>query len=157
MPNLLVENIDETLLEKQRLALGNLITNMCDQEYTEEEGEMLEEVSGLLNMLDHWSKKTFVDVRVRVKEWYDKANGNYYFSASVWVEGTLKVRLPLQYGYGDHGLDEAMRAFSNLTDSPSMKPGQTPWRYCEENKMRLEYNKEDGCLKRDVKVWGEGA
>jgi len=155
MPNLLIENIDEALLEKQRLALSNLLANVCDQDYTEEEGELLDTVGGLLNMLDHWSKKTFVDVRVRVKEWFDKANGNSYFSARVWVEGDLKITLPFQYGYGEHGLCEAIKALSNFTDYPSKTNGQAPWRYCEENKMRLEYYKEENCLQRDVKSWGK--
>jgi len=155
MPNLLIENIDEALLEKQRLALGSLLSNACDQDHTEEEGELLETVGGLLNMLDHWSKKTFVEVRVRVKEWFDKANGNSYFSARLWVGGALVVVLPFQYGYGEHGLCEIMETLSNLPDYPNKTRMQAPWLYCEKNKMKLEYYKEEKCLQRDVKSWGK--
>jgi len=155
MPNLLIENIDEALLEKQRLALKQVISFVQDRASTAEDLEATVVVDGLLNMLDHWSKKTFVDVRVCVKEWFDKANGNSYFSARVWVEGDLKIMLPIQYGYEEHGVYEAIKALSNFTDYPSMTNGQAPWRYCEENKMRLEYYKEENCLQRDVKSWGK--
>jgi len=127
-----------------------------DRASTAEDLEATVVVDGLLNMLDHWSKKTFVEVRVRVREWFDKANGNSYFSARVLVGGELKITLPFQYGYGEHGLDEAMKALSNLADYPDMAViRQAPWRYCEENKMKLEYYKEENCLQRDVKSWGK--
>lgn len=35
-------------------------------------------------------------------EWFDKVNGNTYFSARVYVDGSEVARLPFQYGYGSH-------------------------------------------------------
>lgn len=155
MANLLIENIDEVLLEKQRLALANLLSNFRDGAITRVEGELATQVEGLLNMLDHWSDQTFINVCVRTKEWFDKANGNSYFSAKVWVEGELVIQLPLQYGYDDHGLYMSRDALANHPDFPDKGCGRASWDYWKENKMKLDYHKETGCLKRDVKAWGE--
>ena len=35
------------------------------------------------------------------KEWFDKVNGNSYFSARIWVDGEIVGVLPFQYGYGN--------------------------------------------------------
>lgn len=155
MPNLLIENIDLRLLEKQRLALIEVLAFVLDRAATKEDLANANEVGGLLNMLDAWSDKTFVSVRVRVKEWFDKVNGNSYFSARVWVEDNLVVVLPLQYGYESHGVDRAISELAGLPYYPNRGEREAYWRYCEENKMKLEYDKEENCLKRDVKAFGE--
>jgi hypothetical protein len=36
---------------------------------------------------------------VEAREWFDKVNGNTYFSARVFVNGKLEGYLPLQLGY----------------------------------------------------------
>lgn len=155
MPNLLVENVDIILLDKQRLALVEVLAFVQDRAATDQDLSNVAKVEGLLNMLDHWSDKTFVGVRVLVKEWFDKVNGNSYFSARVWVEDGLVVVLPLQYGYEEHGVYTAMQALAHHPEFPDMRNGESYWRYCQDNQMKLDYQKESGCLKRDVKSFGE--
>ena len=56
------------------------------------------------------SKMTTSSTRTRVKrsvfiearEWFDKVNGNSYFSARIWVDGEIVSVLPMQYGYESH-------------------------------------------------------
>lgn len=42
---------------------------------------------------------------VNAKEWFDRINGNSYFSAEIVVnygmEDSQTIKLPFQYGYGD--------------------------------------------------------
>ena len=51
-------------------------------------------------------KSLFIECR----EWFDKVNGNSYFSARVWVNGKWEITLPFQYGYEDHFKSVAVRA-----------------------------------------------
>jgi hypothetical protein len=43
---------------------------------------------------------------INAREWFDKVNGNSYFSAEITInagqESQRKYFLPFQYGYGDH-------------------------------------------------------
>jgi hypothetical protein len=51
-------------------------------------------------------------VFVEVREWFDKVNGNSYFSAKVHVNGEVAFTMPMEYGYGSHS---EYRAFEELT------------------------------------------
>ena len=48
------------------------------------------------------------------REWFDKVNGNSYFSARLWVDGGQVAILPFQYGYGDQFLYEAQKKLLEL-------------------------------------------
>ena len=100
---------------------------------------------------------------INAKEWFDKVNGNIYFSAVVIVDyGTKKEKmltLPLQYGYGDHYQYEAMTELVAKGLLPEfIKEGDTmretnsiaPWRYCQDNNIILRTSKQENCLKREL-------
>jgi hypothetical protein len=40
-------------------------------------------------------------IYIEAREWFDKANGNSYYSARVWVDGKHAFTTGLTYGYGD--------------------------------------------------------
>ena len=54
--------------------------------------------------------KEIRSVFVECREWFDKVNGNTYFSARIWINGKWRITLPFQYGYGDHFKSVAVRA-----------------------------------------------
>lgn len=54
-------------------------------------------------------KKIERSLFIEGREWYDKINGNSYFSARIWVDGEVVGVLPFQYGYGDQYQYEAGR------------------------------------------------
>jgi len=149
MPSLLIENVDLVMLENQRKSLAEVLAK------ADPEDNDTKTCEGLLNMLDYWSDQNFIAIRVVVKGWFDKACGNSYFSARVWVEDEQVLVLPIQYGGSEHGVSEAIKALAALPDYPNICRIQSYWSYCEENKMKLDYDKVEGCLKRDVKAWGE--
>jgi hypothetical protein len=56
-----------------------------------------------------WSDMTGKEiVYVECRKWFDKANGNTYFAAKIYVDGHLVADLPFQYGYGEQYLYESL-------------------------------------------------
>ena len=59
-----------------------------------------------------------VTIDINAKEWFDKANGNSYFSGEVTVNygmpDELSKSMPFQYGYGNSYEDTAMRMLKDL-------------------------------------------
>ena len=69
------------------------------------------------------------------KEWFDKVNGNSYWSARVEdIEKDITYVFPWQYGYGDSSLHEVMKAL-NLSHYEHQK---------------VKYIKIEKCLKREI-------
>jgi hypothetical protein len=65
------------------------------------------------------NKSLFIEGR----EWFDKVNGNSYFSARIWVDGGQVAILTFQYGYGDQYLYEAQRKLVELGYLPESNRG----------------------------------
>ena len=51
---------------------------------------------------------------VEGREWFDKINGNSYFSARIWIDGGQVAILTFQYGYGEQYLYEAQKKLLEL-------------------------------------------
>jgi len=96
-------------------------------------------------------------IDVTAKEWFDKANGNSYFSANVTLNcGTSEsesFKVPFQYGYGDHYVHQV---WQRLQDYQGFKcTACAPlWRWCEENGIILRTNKIENCKKREAVEFG---
>ena len=89
-------------------------------------------------------------IDLNAKEWFDKINGNSYFSCVITLnygkeEKTLN--LTFQYGYGSQYEHESFTAIKKeLKIKTDIK---TLWRYCDENNIILRTNKIN-CLKGDL-------
>jgi len=97
-------------------------------------------------------------IDINAKEWFDKANGNSYFSGAITVNFGMKsqkdYKMPFQYGYGDHYIDmgcqllielKAIEGKRNLNGSyPSL------WQYCKDNNIILRTSKRENCKKREL-------
>lgn len=96
-------------------------------------------------------------ISVQAKEWFDKVNGNSYFSALITVDAGLAterlLKLPFQYGYDNHYLDVTLTALKDAGLAPESEESIVLWRFCKENNIELFYNKEKNCLQRDVKAF----
>jgi len=88
---------------------------------------------------------------INAKEWFDKVNGNSYFSADVTVDLGIDTEknfvIPFQYGYGEHYRDAA---FSLIKKELNIKTDDCLWRYCRDNNIILRSSKQENCLKRDL-------
>ena len=90
-------------------------------------------------------------IDLNAKEWFDKINGNSYFSCVITLNYGLKdfviIEIPFQYGYGSQYEHESFTAIKEeLKLNTDIK---TLWRYCDENNIILRSNKEN-CLKREL-------
>ena len=94
-------------------------------------------------------KKKIKTIDVNVKEWFDKVNGNSYFSGIITTDyGTKQEKnynMPFQYGYGEHYIDMAHQQLikAGIIDGERHANGSwgSLWRYCEDNNIILRIYK----------------
>ena len=55
--------------------------------------------------------------------WFDKINGNTYFSNRIWINGRVTFEMPMEYGYEMQYLH---RAIQHLQEWGYFKEGKTP-------------------------------
>jgi hypothetical protein len=98
-------------------------------------------------------------IDINSKEWFDKINGNSYFSARVTLNyGTDEAQtiyLPFQYGYGGHYQDIAMYELTKL-GIIDLQDRQSFLNYCKSNGIFYRSSKRENCLKKDVIAFGKG-
>ena len=91
-------------------------------------------------------------IDIQAKEYFDKVNGNSYFSALVTVnlmmKGERKFTLPYQYGYGSQSEQEAKalllkEGLINTVSGHELR----------EAGIIVRANKKENCTKREVKNW----
>lgn len=90
-------------------------------------------------------------LHITAKEWFDRVNGNSYFSAVMTIDGQRTITIPFMYGYGEQYLYECLHVLQTEGLIPSQIYGGLP-RYCRENGIELHENIKRGCLKREVKM-----
>ncbi len=92
-------------------------------------------------------------IDINARTWFDKVNGNSYFSAIVVIDFSMptvqEFTLPFQYGYGSQYIDEAKQL---LIDKGLITNNGIAglYSYCKDNNIILRTNNQTGCLKRDV-------
>lgn len=95
---------------------------------------------------------------ITAKEWFDKVNGNSYFSARITIdygmESEQTICLPFQYGYDEQYIYSAHNELMKLDLVPNNTINPL-WRYCKENNIILRNHKTTNCLKRDVISFGK--
>lgn len=99
-------------------------------------------------------------IDITAREWFDRANGNSYFSARAIVNygmpNAQTVKVPFQYGYGDHYIEQSAQALESagLINPQHYENGSTEalWQYCQRNRIILRTSKEK-TLKRDCKAF----
>jgi len=96
-------------------------------------------------------------IDIQAKEWFDKVNGNSYFSATICINYGLKgqthLELPFQYGYGDHYKHKAFKSIQKNINKSILKnlPNNTSyWMFCDEHNIILRTSKQEDCLKREL-------
>ena len=91
-------------------------------------------------------------IDVTAKEWLDKVNGNRYFSAEVTInygtEGSTTLKLPFQYGYGEHYRDMAFEEIQEQLGC--FKKYKSYWRAYQAYNISDRSIKHENCLKRDL-------
>lgn len=88
-------------------------------------------------------KKIKRSLFIEGREWFDKVNGNSYFSARIWVDGGQVAILTFQYGYGDQYLHEAQRKLLELGYLPQEEKNRGLWSIAEEAGFDFYSSKSD--------------
>jgi hypothetical protein len=92
-------------------------------------------------------------IDIQAKEWFDKINGNSYFSAVITLNYGMKyektIKIPFTYGYGTYYEQESKYV---LTELNYISPGhESLYSFCKRNNIILRSNKKEKCLKRELK------
>ena len=84
------------------------------------------------------------------KQWFDKINGNSYFS--VQIESTedknFLIKIPFQYGYGDQSFYTAREVLKEKKLIPND--------YDFPSELPIKNIMIDKCLKKEVELFGQG-
>jgi hypothetical protein len=93
-------------------------------------------------------------IDVNAREWFDKANGNSYFSAIITINYGMKsakiIKLPFQYGYGDHYRDMAFKALQEFGVISGVGERVSHWRYYQDHNIIARHYKQENCKKREL-------
>lgn len=95
------------------------------------------------------------NIMVFGKRWFDRVNGNTYYSVDAYVNGKHVGRIDYGYGYGDEYLQAATSMLARKGYLPGIETYQyggmeTLWRYCERKGIRLAYDVADVCRKKNL-------
>ena len=94
-------------------------------------------------------KKIERSLFVEGREWFDKVNGNSYFSARIWVDGGQVAILPFQYGYGDQFQYEAQKKLLDLGWLPQESKNEGLWTIAKNSGFDY-YSSKSSSNKRDM-------
>lgn len=96
------------------------------------------------------------------RRWFDKINGNTYFSAVGLINGIEVVNIPFEYGYGDHYADQ-IDHYADQIFAKMEKAGYCPdvehynnsgserlWQYCERKGLVKYVSVSDVTRKKDL-------
>ena len=94
-------------------------------------------------------------IDINANEWFDKINGNSYFSAVITLNFGMKseknIDIPFQYGYGEHYIDVCNQKLIKLDYIKNNNRSYTHlWQYAEDNNIILRTSKKENCLKREL-------
>jgi len=97
-------------------------------------------------------------IDVQAKKWFDKVNGNSYFSAQVTINfGTdteKTIYVPFQYGYGNAYLYESFRQLQMAAVLSNDITIISPTEFSRTHNYILRHSLQEGCKKSEVKQWG---
>lgn len=95
------------------------------------------------------------NITIFARRWFDKINGNTYFSAEIYVDGTMVHKIDYEYGYGEQYKFEAFQWLNNenyvqLEQNEHNHSFEPPWQYCGRKKIQLIATHADVARKKDL-------
>lgn len=99
--------------------------------------------------------KTGDNITIIGRRWFDKANGNTYFSAVGLINGIQVVEIPYEYGYGNHYEDRIFTELEKAGYCPDVAHysnggSERLWNYCERKGITKYVTHSDVNRKRDL-------
>lgn len=84
------------------------------------------------------------------RRWFDRVNGNTYFSAVGVVNGEQVVNIDFEYGYGNHYEDRIFAELQKAGYCPDAEKMESFWRYCERKGISKYVTHSDVNRKKDL-------
>lgn len=98
-------------------------------------------------------------IDIQAKEWFDKTNGNSYFSARITINhgsrNQKEFTIPFRYGYGTQYLQDAKQELINRGYFNKVEDYCSLYTLCLMNDIVIRYNLIGKCKKKEVQEWGE--
>lgn len=101
------------------------------------------------------AKKKPKIIHIHGRRWFERTNGNTYHTCDIWVDGDHVQKLGFQYGYGTQ---YEWNACQWLAENGYLRgyqrhengSGESLWRWCERNGVKLVNEVSDVQRKRDL-------
>ena len=95
-------------------------------------------------------------IDVKAKEWFDKVNGNSYFSGLITINFGMgneeTISMPFQYGYGNYYEQEAKYLLTELNYISNAE--NTPLSlFCRDNGIIYRSYKQTNCKKKELNAF----
>lgn len=84
------------------------------------------------------------------RRWFDKVNGNTYFSVKCYVDGKLIGYQPYEYGYGDQYMQRAAEFLHDAGIYPTPDYFKYPWQLARDAGDTFTYTVADMSRKKDL-------
>lgn len=89
------------------------------------------------------------------KRWFDRINGNTYFSAVGVINGVEVVNIPYEYGYDNHFIERIFDELQKLGYCPDREEysngsKEVFWRYCQDRNITKYTSVSDVGRKKDL-------
>ena len=89
---------------------------------------------------------------ITAREWFDKKNGNSYFSANIELENAT-LFIPFSYGYNEAYLYASIEKLQDNNIIPiSIETMYELKNYCNDNNIVLYISLQRNCLKKELKL-----
>lgn len=100
--------------------------------------------------------KTGDNITIIGRRWFDKVNGNTYFSSEGIINGEKVVSIPFSYGYGEQYVYDTYKAMQEEGYMPDVKQHENGscepfWSYCERKGITKYTHVTDVKRKKDLK------
>lgn len=130
--------------------------NSCREALPEEYRALqieLESIGYILKVVNKIKKGD--NITIIGRRWFDRINGNTYFSSTALINGIEVVHIPFEYGYGNHYEDRTFQELQKLgycSDAEHYKNGGSEcfWRYCERKEIIKYVTHSDVNRKKDL-------
>jgi hypothetical protein len=108
---------------------------------------------------DEWKEKRAVkagdSITIIGRRWFDRINGNTYFSAVGIVNGIEVVHIPYEYGYGNHYEDRIFQELEKAGYCPDVEHynnggSERLWQYCNRKGLIKYVTHSDVTRKKDL-------
>lgn len=107
----------------------------------------IRKIKSILKVANEVPRSIFIEGR----RWFDRVNGNTYFSSQIFFDGELVHEIPFQYGYSDHYADMSFKwIVENNPQLPQAQEMESYHRYADRTGIKINTSVVDVPRKKDL-------